>query len=65
MCAIHLSDSVSMAEPRLKKRLLCMKVAHYRQPDVSEEDFIGGLLNSMLPARPSYMRRMGSRDIPS
>ncbi|KAL4772036.1 hypothetical protein BDW60DRAFT_216758 [Aspergillus nidulans var. acristatus] len=22
-----------MAEPRLKKRLLCMKVAHYRQPD--------------------------------
>ncbi|KAL4756943.1 EthD domain-containing protein [Aspergillus foveolatus] len=28
-----------MAELLQKKRLLCMKVAHYRQPDVNEEDF--------------------------
>ncbi|KAL4812556.1 hypothetical protein BDW67DRAFT_188532 [Aspergillus spinulosporus] len=28
-----------MAEPLQKKRLLCMKVAHYRQPNISEEDF--------------------------
>ncbi|KAL4745670.1 hypothetical protein BDW72DRAFT_198431 [Aspergillus terricola var. indicus] len=28
-----------MAEPLQKKRLLSMKVAHYRQPNVSEEDF--------------------------
>jgi hypothetical protein len=30
---------ISMAEPLQKKRLLRMTVAHYRQPNVSEEDF--------------------------
>lgn len=31
--------SICMAEPIQKKRLLRMTVAHYRQPNVSEEDF--------------------------
>lgn len=28
-----------MAEPIQKRRILRMTIAHYRQPDVSEEDF--------------------------
>lgn len=38
-CTLGLPTMAQPSEPIQKRRLLRMTVAHYRQPDVSEEDF--------------------------